>query len=378
MTKTAILSPTQQAALFAYRWYTSELPDPEMPPEGLAALQHMFGSPISAEEIIQFGSKMRQAENFARLQQQVIDRWSGRLRPDQTLSEDDAQAFILELFSEVDHSVIYDHGITANSSSYERGFISDSEMQFPGDMPCWTLHLTVRGSALFLNDQMEVAVESGNMMLFHPDACYHYGLHPSADHWEHLWVLFQPRPQWSEWLEWEELDEGIFHLSLGDVDSFKLMERLFRELISLGEDASSYQSDLQYNRLEEIIIRAKEYSSHPERVSIDPRIQSACDYIQAHLSERFSVEDVAAACHLSPSRMAHLFKEHMGVSLKSWSGDLRLQQARKKLISSNDSISQVASQVGYEDPTQFTKYFKKNLGCSPREFRQQFKGRGTA
>jgi AraC family transcriptional regulator of arabinose operon len=375
MTKTATLTPSQEAALFCYRWYTSTHPEPEIPAEGIAALQSIFGSQISATEMLQFGRKMRQADNFDRVQQQLIKRWSGRLGPDQSLNEEDAQAFILELFSEVNHSVIYDHGITANSSMYERGFISDSEMLFTGDMPCWTLHLTVRGSALFLNDHMEVTVEPGDMMLFHPDACYHYGLHPAADDWEHLWVLFQPRPQWSEWLEWEELDRGIWHISLGDADTIALMEGLFRQLIALGLDTTSYQSDLQYNRLEEIIIRAKEHSLRPERVSIDARIQNACDYIQAHLANRFSVDDVAAACNLSPSRMAHLFKEHMGVSLKSWSGDLRLQQARKKLINGNDSIAVVASEVGYDDPTQFTKYFKKNLGCSPREFRQSFKGR---
>jgi YesN/AraC family two-component response regulator len=48
------------------------------------------------------------------------------------------------------------------------------------------------------------------------------------------------------------------------------------------------------------------------------------------------------------------------------------------LLNSNDSISHIARQVGYDDPAQFTKYFKKNLGCSPREFRQSFQRRREA
>jgi len=59
-------------------------------------------------------------------------------------------------------------------------------------------------------------------------------------------------------------------------------------------------------------------------------------------------------------------------------GNLRLQQARKILLGSTNSISAIAKQVGYDDPTQFTKYFKKNLGCSPREFRQSFKGHNAS
>ena len=145
----------------------------------------------------------------------------------------------------------------------------------------------------------------------------------------------------------------------------------------MNNEASSYSSDLQHNRLEEILIRSREYLSLPEGKVIDSRIQSACDYIQAHLAEKFNVDDVATACNLSPSRTAHLFKETMGVSLKSWSNSLRLQQARRKLLSSDDSVGEIARQVGYDDPTQFTKYFRKNLGCSPREFRQSFTARSA-
>ena len=377
MTKTATLSPTQLAAQICYRWYTSSDAELEIPEEGISALLSIIGTPLSTEKMIQFGSKMRRAKNFGQLQQQMTDRWSERLDSHQVPSEEDALALIVELFRELDHAVIYDHGITANSSLYRRGFISDSEMQFSGDMPCWTLHLTVDGSALFLNDQMEAEVGRGDMMLFHPDACYHYGLHPAADRWEHLWVLFQPRAQWSEWMDWIELDEGIWHLKLPDADNVLLMEKLFKNLITLNNDASTYRSDLQHNRLEEILIRAREHLSLPEGKVMDSRIQNACDYIQAHLADKFNVDDVARACNLSPSRIAHLFKETMGVSLKSWSNSLRLQQARRKLLSSDDSIGEIARQVGYEDPTQFTKYFRKNLGCSPREFRKSFTARAA-
>jgi AraC-like DNA-binding protein len=51
---------------------------------------------------------------------------------------------------------------------------------------------------------------------------------------------------------------------------------------------------------------------------------------------------------------------------------MRLHQARKLLLGNNESINLIARQVGYEDPNQFSKYFKKNMGCSPREFRQAF------
>jgi AraC family transcriptional regulator of arabinose operon len=374
MTKTATLSPFQQAAKHCYHWYTSAPDDSLVPDEGLPVLQAIIGSPMSAEELLHFGNKLRQSEDFPALRDKLADKWHESIGARAAPDEEDAHAFILELFSEVDHAVIYDHGINAGSSHYERGAISDSELRILSGMPCWTLHLTVEGSALFLNENMEAQVGRGDMMLFHPDASYHYGIHPGAEHWGHLWVLFQPRPHWGEWMEWEALDDGVLRLPCPDSDNVIAIEKLFRQLLILSDNAGPYQCDLQYNRLEEIIIRARGCNSREHTKRPDPRIEHACEYMQGHVEQKFSVEDVASACNLSPSRMAHLFKEHMGVSLKSWSSSLRLQQARKKLLNSNDSVSQIARQVGYDDPSQFTKYFKKSLGCSPRSFRQSFRG----
>jgi AraC family transcriptional regulator of arabinose operon len=375
MKKTATLTPTQQAAQLCYRLYTSPLDRALITDEGLAALHTILGSPVSADSIIQLGTKIRQNDDFLATKAQMVNKWGNRTDANGILGEQEAKAFILEIFGGLDHSVIYDHGITASSTLIRHGLASDSDMQFPGKMPCWTLHLTVRGKALFLNEQMEVEVTRGDMMLLHPEAHYHYGLHPASENWEHLWALFQPRPHWSEWMEWTKLDDGVLHLSLPDEERFALIENLFRQLIALKDNASPYMSDLQHNRLEEILIHSKKTSAAQNRQQIDKRIQNACDYMHTHLAQKFSVDDIAAACNLSASRLAHLFKEHMGISPKSWSNNMRLQQARKLLLANDESINLIAGQIGYEDTNQFSKYFKKNMGCSPREFRQSLRAR---
>jgi AraC family transcriptional regulator of arabinose operon len=311
----------------------------------------------------------------------MIARWGERLGSDGFLSEDEASGFLQEFLGGLDHGIIYEHEVMANVTRVERGvaiygIAKQCENQFGGTMPCWTLHLTVGGKALFLNDRMEVEAERGDLMLFHPGARYHYGLHPAAQCWEHLWVLFQPRPHWQEWLKWEPLDDHIWHLRSVDPDATARIEGLFRQLIALNDDPSPSKGELKYNRLEELLIRAKDCcESRDEKVS-DARVRNACDYMQAHMAERFSIDDVARACNLSSSRLMHLFKQQMGVSPKSWSNSMRLQQARKLLLNSSRSVAFIADEVGYEDPNQFTRYFTKNVGCSPREFRQSYRASG--
>ena len=92
----------------------------------------------------------------------------------------------------------------------------------------------------------------------------------------------------------------------------------------------------------------------------------------ARLDKQLDINDLAAQLNLSSSRFAHLFKEQLGVGPKTWINDLRMQQARKLLLQSADSIATVGRRVGYDDPNYFTRYFSKSMGCSPREFRRTF------
>jgi len=375
--KTATPSPAQRAAKLCYDAFTSPLEKPEYPAQGVAALGAVIGISITAEKLRHFLRKARQSDSFSAAREQVIADWGQCLGRGGLPTEDEARSFLRSFLSRFDHAIVYQHEVSANVTRVERGVViygiaKYSDTQFAGTMPCWTLHLTVGGKALFLNDHMETEVERGDMMLFHPEARCHYGLAPTAQYWEHLWALFQPRPHWREWLKWDPLDDGIWHLRTADSDGTERIESLFRQLIALKDDPSPSQADLKYNRLEEILIRAKD-SCRPrdQRVS-DPRVSIACDYMLSQLAERFSIDDVARACNLSSSRLTHLFKQHMGVSPKSWSNSMRLQQARKLLLGSSASVACIADQVGYEDPNQFTRFFKNKVGCSPREFRQSF------
>jgi len=94
--------------------------------------------------------------------------------------------------------------------------------------------------------------------------------------------------------------------------------------------------------------------------------------MQSRLEQKCTLEEVASDCNLSISRFAHLFAEQMGLGPKAWINDIRLQKARKLLLTTDEKISRIGSLVGYEDPAHFTRYFSKNMGCSPRHFRRSF------
>jgi len=373
MSNSTTNKPVQQAAQLCYQLLTGSLKESEIPEEYHRALATVVGSPISPEELLQITNRSRSQSDFAQVRARILDTWQSRFASDATLSDVDASAFLQELLGALDHAAVYDYGVTANTTVLERGTASSAEMQYPGNMPCWTIHLTSGGTGLLISDDMEARVQRGDMMLFHPQGRYHSGLDPAADRWQHFWALFQPRPHWSEWLEWEPLGKDFQILHLPDEQSIKEMEDLFSQLVALKNTQNPLLNDLQHNRLEEILIRAAASKLTASPKSTDERVLLACDYMQSHLTDKFRIDDVATACNLSPSRLAHLFKKHMGISPKSWSNNLRLQNARKLLLTTDLGVNQIAQEVGYEDSAYFTRYFTKSMGCSPRAFRKMFR-----
>lgn len=339
----------------------------------LSLLREILGPDMISSDLANFGQRLRDSERFRMGHADVANHWRGRWPEGRPPDEQQALAFLEDFFSLLDHSIFFDQGVTASTTVVRRGLTTTSELDIPGGMPCWTLHLSTSGEGLYLNDNIELEASRGHMMLFHPDAHYHYGLAPSASKWVHLWALFQPRAHWGEWLAWNAVDDGIFHLVLPDEESTSELEAVFQSLIKLKSRNQPFRSDLEHNRLEEILIRAcglKQASI--EQQQRDRRVTRACEYMETRLHQHFDVDEVASVCNLSSSRLAHLFKQEMGIGPKAWSSNLRLQQARKLLLSSDVAIAAIAEKVGYEDPAQFARNFRRNVGCSPREFRKSF------
>tara|TARA_R110002049_G_scaffold177382_14_gene344558 strand:- start:3177 stop:4292 length:1116 start_codon:yes stop_codon:yes gene_type:complete len=367
MAKRADIGPIEQAAILCYRSYT----DTSVDEAGMQAVFEIFGSPLSQQQIRHVLTRSRQSDSFDRLQSNIISQWQHRFDSPSGLGEADAQNFLQALFSSFDHNLLFEYAVSASSTVIERGKVSDSWASYDGTMPCWTLHLTTKGKALYLNDNFELSASRGDVLLFRPEAKFHCGLFPGARRWKHCWALFQPKQHWEDILDWRRLDTGIHHVTFAGREPLAKIERVFQALLELNEEPGPMQSDLQYNKLEELLIRAKGQGAAPED-AIDKRIQRACDYMRVNIEAGFRLDEVAVACNLSTSRFAHLFREQMGISPKSWSNNMRVQQARMLLLTNSDDINCIARKVGYDDPAQFSRYFKKSIGCSPREFRKAF------
>ena len=95
-------------------------------------------------------------------------------------------------------------------------------------------------------------------------------------------------------------------------------------------------------------------------------------YLQAHLAEELSLSVLAEQFHLSPQYISQLFKSEIGVNFLAYLTNIRMEQAKKLLLTTSLSIADVAQQSGYGDYRVFTKVFRKSEGITPSQYRQDF------
>lgn len=96
------------------------------------------------------------------------------------------------------------------------------------------------------------------------------------------------------------------------------------------------------------------------------RIARAIDVLRTRFAEGFSVEDLAAIAHMSPSSFHHRFKEVTAMSPMQFQKQLRLHEARRLMLIEGLEASVAAHRVGYESPSQFSREYRRLFGAPPR------------
>ena len=94
-------------------------------------------------------------------------------------------------------------------------------------------------------------------------------------------------------------------------------------------------------------------------------------YLDINYAEKIKLHDVAKNFGIHPNYLTRIFHDKYGISPKQYLLKLKSKKAQRLLITTELSVSVIASSLGFDDPLAFSKIFKKEFEVSPTEYRKQ-------
>ena len=99
------------------------------------------------------------------------------------------------------------------------------------------------------------------------------------------------------------------------------------------------------------------------------RLKRVRDYIEAHLDNRLTLTDLARVACLSPYHFSRSFKQSIGIGPQRYVIQRRLERAKAMIRRTNQSLAEIAQQVGFADQSHLTSIFRRETGVTPGRYR---------
>ena len=142
------------------------------------------------------------------------------------------------------------------------------------------------------------------------------------------------------------------------------------DLIISAQDARS-SIDGEVERLLEAAIATSTTDAETPAVSmmLDQRLRGAISYMREHVSEITTIDEIAAKVGLSRGHFFALFRDQLNTTPQVfWSG-VRVEEAMRR-VAEGSALTQVALDLGFSAPGNFSRFFKEHTGVSPSIFKR--------
>ena len=169
----------------------------------------------------------------------------------------------------------------------------------------------------------------------------------------------------------------IFNQLAGSTIKFMMQHQVnMGKLLGMNGDIYSNLSSAETVReLKEALLKCYEkliaYMLKKKETDTDKQCYSRriIEYLNEHYTEDLLYEEVAQEIGISYSYLRRIVKEETGKSVNDYINKIRIEKMKDLLLTTDESISQVAEKVGYHNMQSVTRYFRKFEGITPKEYK---------
>ena len=155
------------------------------------------------------------------------------------------------------------------------------------------------------------------------------------------------------------------------------VQMIFREIVDQISLKKTSGATVCHNLLNALLIILSEQIPHEKILrggKFDTSFLKCKEFIDEHFTEAISIEQLSQIADMSVSGFAHHFKKTLGIAPFQYLKRLRIGLAQNLLITTDKSIADVSTEVGYDTISHFNNQFKKFVGTSPQNYRKLWVG----
>lgn len=164
----------------------------------------------------------------------------------------------------------------------------------------------------------------------------------------------------------------IINLSEKDIDTFNTLLKVFKNEMESNDKLQLEMLQMLLKRLLILCTRIyKDQNKYDALDTINTDIVREFNFlVETHFKTKHSVSEYAEILNKSPKTISNLFSKLDTKTPLQFIQDRIMLESRRLLRYTDTSIKEIAYEVGYEDIQSFSRFFKKNEGISPSEYRK--------
>lgn len=179
--------------------------------------------------------------------------------------------------------------------------------------------------------------------------------------------------------QFRSVKEMFEKASYGVVFSGETIESIKERLYSLASEPEGAHSvlnllgilyDLSLSPMRELSSRS--FNSHEQNYD-SRRVERAYNYMLENYNKEVHLNDVASLVGMTDVAFSRFIKQRTGRNFIDSLNDIRLGHATRMLVDTTHSVAEISLVCGFNNLSNFNRIFKKKKGCTPREFRENYK-----
>lgn len=251
--------------------------------------------------------------------------------------------------------------------------------------PFFEINYVTEGEMMYYIDQEEYLMKKGEALFVNESRLHMLSLPPGCARETHYAIKFDKRffcGNGNNYLEEKYVAPVVNNRGFSayvirpdteaGVQMISHLHRMFHDFIEepfgyeydvMGELGHFWTEMMTSARTEGLLTEGLHTSDNDKMI---PMIQ----YIADHYREKIILEDIAAAAAVSTRECDRCFSRYIRMSPIEYLNFYRIRRASELLVHTRGSILEIAEECGFHSPSYFSRLFRREFGCNPREFRE--------